>query len=72
MPGTEVGSSKGKGKAVKEPEKWDMAKGYKNLKDNKSNDEDNRVKKENPDPLQCNNQAHRLPTRESDQGTFSI
>jgi hypothetical protein len=42
----EAGSSKGKGKAVEEPEKWDMVKGYENLNDNESDDEENWVRKE--------------------------
>jgi hypothetical protein len=46
MPGMGAGSSKDKGKAVEEPEKWDMAKGYKNLKDDDTNDEEDRARKE--------------------------
>ena len=46
MPGTGAGSSKGKGKAVEEPEKWDMAKGYENLEDDDSEDEEDRARKE--------------------------
>jgi hypothetical protein len=40
------GSLKGKEKAVEEPEKWDMAKGYKNLKDDDADDKESQAKKE--------------------------
>ena len=46
MPETGAGSSKGKGKAIEEPEKWDMAKGYENLKDDPSKDEEDQARKE--------------------------
>jgi len=46
MPEMGSGSSKGKGKAVEEPEKWDMAKGYEELEDDPSEDEETQARKE--------------------------
>lgn len=59
MPETGAGSSKGKGKAVEEPEKWDMAKGYENLEDDPSEDEEDQARKEKLRLVRIANRAAR-------------
>ena len=59
MSETGAGSSKGKGKAVEEPEKWDMAKGYENLEDDPSKDEEDQARKEKLRLVRIANRAAR-------------